>query len=76
VYIHLQPGETFEHVHVDQSFTTLVEGEVVLEVNGSRVALVTGLPTLVDANSPHRLVNTGRSIASVKCVHTGIKIKP
>jgi mannose-6-phosphate isomerase-like protein (cupin superfamily) len=72
MFMYLQPGEVFEHLHNDQSITMLVEGKVDLECGGTRAELVVGLPTPVDANLPHRLINVGTQPAMVKCVHVRI----
>jgi quercetin dioxygenase-like cupin family protein len=69
MYMALLPGEAFQHVHADQSITILVEGRLELEAGGQRVPLLTGQPTPIDANLPHRLVNVGTSIAIARCVH-------
>lgn len=65
----MSPGEVFQHSHNDASITMLQEGVVELEVAGSRTPLVQGMPTPVDANMPHRLINVGPGLAIVKCVH-------
>lgn len=67
--MYLQPGEVFEHTHNDRSITMLVEGKVALEVDGTRSELLPGMPTPVDANLPHRLINVGDTEAAIKCVH-------
>ena len=65
----LSPGEVFEHTHHGESTTTLIEGSVDLFVEGSRQALVAGLPTPVPARVSHVLVNTGVTPAIVECAH-------
>jgi uncharacterized cupin superfamily protein len=71
--MYLQPGEVFEHLHSDRSMTTLVEGRVVLEMNGTAAELEPGRPTPVDSEIAHRLVNIGTSVAAVRCVHVMVK---
>lgn len=73
MFLYLQPGEAFEHIHNHRSITTLIEGEVVLEMEGTSVELEPGKPTPVDANVAHRLVNVGLTAAMSKCVHVKVR---
>lgn len=72
----LAPGEVFQHAHLDRSITLLVQGTVDLEVGDKREPLVTGLPTPIDAELPHRLINVGSQLAVLKCVHADAEIVP
>lgn len=65
----LDPGEVFEHTHLRDSITTLVEGAVDIVVGGERSSLVLDQPTRVPGGMPHVLINVGRQVAMVKCVH-------
>lgn len=76
MYMALHPGEAFQHVHADHSITVLVEGRIDLEIDGERIPLVTGKPTPIDANLPHRLVNVGGGIAIARCVHIDVEPLP
>lgn len=69
MYMSLAPGEAFRHTHVHESITTLREGDVELEVEGSRTSLVPGLPTPIDAFVTHTLINIGEIVAHVECGH-------
>jgi quercetin dioxygenase-like cupin family protein len=65
----LDPGEVFEHAHLDPSITELISGEVELTVDGAPMLLVPGVEVRIPADAPHVLVNKGSSVAGVKCVH-------
>jgi quercetin dioxygenase-like cupin family protein len=69
MFMALAPGEAFQHTHVEYSITTLREGAVELEIDGARTQLVQGMPTPVDANVTHRMINVGPIIARVECGH-------
>lgn len=70
----LDPGEVFEHAHLDPSITELISGEVVLTVDGVPAALVPGVPVWIPPHAPHMLVNNGSSVAGVKCIHVDIDV--
>lgn len=65
----LAPGETFEHTHLTDSVTLLVEGSVDLVMGDSRTALVVGQPTRIPAGTSHVLINTGHVPAAIECSH-------
>ena len=69
MFMYLQPGEVFQHTHTEYTITKLVEGEIDLEMNGERVALVPGMPTPVDAFTTHSLHNVGTVQGVAECVH-------
>jgi mannose-6-phosphate isomerase-like protein (cupin superfamily) len=65
----LAPGEVFEHTHQYDSTTTLLKGSVEVVVDGVRTALARGVATPIPARVPHTMVNVGRSVAVLECVH-------
>lgn len=65
----LAPGEVFEHSHLAESVTTLIDGSVDVIIGETRASLVRGVPTRVPANLSHTLVNVGRDVAVVECGH-------
>jgi mannose-6-phosphate isomerase-like protein (cupin superfamily) len=65
----LAPGEVFEHTHHYHSVTMLLEGSVDLLMGGTRTSMQPGVPVAVDANVPHTMVNVGRGVAALECVH-------
>ena len=69
MFIYLQPGESYTHTHTEQTTTTLIEGELQLQMGGETVTLQPGVPTPVDAHVTHTLVNIGSWNAVGRCVH-------
>jgi quercetin dioxygenase-like cupin family protein len=67
--ISLDPGETFEHIHSAPSTTTLVEGEVTLELGDVATVLRINEPVAIEAGVSHRLVNTSPGRATVRCYY-------
>lgn len=65
----LAPGEVFQHSHVEVSFTTLIEGDVHMEIAGTRTPLVVRQKVWVPAQASHVLINVGTSPAVVECGH-------
>lgn len=65
----LEPGERFEHTHLTESTTTLIEGSVDLVMGGERRALEVGVPVSIQAGISHLLINVGDTRASVECGH-------
>jgi uncharacterized cupin superfamily protein len=69
MFMALAPGEAFRHVHVEYSITTLHEGSVDLAVGDTVMPLVPGMPTPIDANVVHTMINVGVTPARVECGH-------
>lgn len=65
----LEPQEVFEHFHSEESTTTLLEGEIVLSIDGESRILVIGEEVLIPPNTPHKMSNTGNVNAIVGCGH-------
>jgi quercetin dioxygenase-like cupin family protein len=68
----LDPGEVFQHTHLDPSITALVTGDVELSVDGARWMLVPGVEVRIPADAPHVLVNKGPSPAVLQCWHLDV----
>jgi quercetin dioxygenase-like cupin family protein len=67
--ISLEPGEIFEHSHCGPSITTLVHGDVSLEVGGVATELRIDEPVTIEAGVSHRLVNSGQARGTVRCYY-------
>jgi quercetin dioxygenase-like cupin family protein len=67
--ISLEPGEVFEHSHCGPSITTLLQGDVSLEVDGVATELRVDAPVAIEAGVSHRLVNSGRGRGTVRCYY-------
>jgi len=63
----LEPGETFEHYHEQESVTTLLEGDVVFECGEKTLQLKIGDPIFVPPKTAHKLKNCGLSEAKINC---------
>jgi quercetin dioxygenase-like cupin family protein len=67
--ISLEPGEIFEHSHCGPSITTLLQGDVSLEVGGETTKLRVDEPVAIESGVSHRLVNSGQSRGTVRCYY-------
>jgi quercetin dioxygenase-like cupin family protein len=65
----LDPGEVFEHTHLHDSITTLLEGKVDIVIGVDRSSLVPDEPTRVPGGIAHWLINVGQQVAVTKCIH-------
>jgi mannose-6-phosphate isomerase-like protein (cupin superfamily) len=65
----LEPEESFEHTHIEDSYTELIEGSVDLIMEDSSIRLNVNEPILTRSGVKHRMVNLGTSPASVRCAH-------
>lgn len=67
--ITLDPGEVFEHTHSAASTTTLVEGEIIVEIAGSTLQLQMGEPFAIEAGTAHRMINQTSRPAVAHCYY-------
>jgi len=65
----LEPGESFEHVHGDVSYTTLIFGHVEFSDNQQPRIMAVGEPIFVGAGCSHTIRNVGDATATVFCAH-------
>jgi len=65
----LEPNESFEHIHSDDSYTSLVKGKGALKMNGKIISMKAGEIIKVPAGVTHTVVNEGMALLTLKCVH-------
>lgn len=65
----LEPGESFEHFHVDESTSELVSGSVELVLPSETRIMKQGREERIPAKTRHVLKNTGEKVARVRCLH-------
>lgn len=65
----LEPNETFEHFHSEDSSTILLEGSAHYRMGDIEYALVRNVPVLTPANRSHILTNTGHMECVIGCRH-------
>ncbi len=68
--ITLQPGESFEHYHLEKSETYYVNGEVQLTFEGKSMLLTDGHRVIIPAKTSHTTKNIGVVVAQFGCNHT------
>jgi quercetin dioxygenase-like cupin family protein len=74
--ISLEPGEVFEHIHSSPSLTTLVEGDMSLEIGGVVTKLRVDEPVAIEAGVSHRLINSSEGPGTVRCYYKPAKPPP
>ncbi len=67
--ITLAAGESFEHMHKEDSFTILMYGDVELTMEGLTRILKKEDPIYVPPGVSHTIQNVGASDAKVDCLH-------
>lgn len=67
--IYLEIDEVFEHFHRESSYTTLLEGNAVYEVNGHILQLELNRPIYTPAMESHTLKNVGTAVCILDCGH-------
>jgi mannose-6-phosphate isomerase-like protein (cupin superfamily) len=63
----LKPGESFEHIHTSESWTTHVEGDLELLLDGKIIQLTNYETFFIPAMVTHTVSNTGSTIAKFDC---------
>ena len=63
----LNPGESFEHYHLEESTTIHVSGEIELIFNDEKIYLTKGQKVIIPAKTSHTTRNVGNNIASFHC---------
>ena len=66
----LDPKESFEHFHSDESVTFHVEGRVEILMNDHQYSLKSGENITVPGNTRHTIINIGDTEAKVGCIGT------
>ena len=65
--IHLEPGgHTGMHGHERVHHVMMIKGEAVLETDTEKVTLDNMKAVMIEANIPHRFVNTSRDVALIQ----------
>lgn len=65
----LEPNESFEHFHSEESTTTLLEGSAHYKAGDVEYALERDVTVLTPANQSHILTNTGSEDCIIGCGH-------
>lgn len=65
----LEPNETFEHFHSEDSTTILLEGKAHYRAGNIEHALECDIPVLTPANQSHILTNIGDVECVLGCKH-------
>jgi quercetin dioxygenase-like cupin family protein len=65
--ITLNPDESFEHYHLEESITKHVSGKIELSFNNEKILLNKGQKVIVPAKTSHITKNIGKDIASFSC---------
>lgn len=65
----LEPNETFEHFHSEESTTTLLEGSARYRAGDIEYPLQRNVTVLTPANQSHILTNTGDVECIIGCGH-------
>ena len=67
--ITLEPGESFEHYHHDQSESILIEGAVQLSMAQQTSSMIKNQVCSIPAETSHTITNIGKLLAKVACRH-------
>jgi len=65
----LDPQESFEHFHSEDSYTVLLQGEAIYIVDGKEQELQVDAPIFTPANRSHILRNIGNIECILGCGH-------
>lgn len=65
----LEPNETFEHFHSEESSTTLLSGSAHYRMGDVEQELELNVPVLTPATKSHILTNTGSKECVLGCSH-------